>query len=88
MENLLISCSGELTPPVDAVCSRIDECGQDFSYAECVQMYNQIIGCYSAETQSAMLSCSSVGTCETFSEVFGDCMNTRLGLVDCYPVDY
>jgi len=89
LQNLLVGCTiSGLNPAVDALCSRMDECGTDASYDECVYYYNQVIDCYSAKTQAAMLSCSSTGTCETFSMAFGQCMNTQLGLIECYPDDY
>ena len=87
MENLVAVCTGTSTPAVEAFCNRVEQCSLDVSYDECIQFYSQIIGCYSAKTQAAMLSCSSSGTCETFSMAFEQCMNTQLGLLDCAPED-
>lgn len=88
LENLLAGCASDLIPAVDALCSRMEECGRDVSYDECVYYYSQVVGCYSVKTQAAMFSCSSSGTCETFSAAFEQCMNTQLGLIECYPEDY
>jgi hypothetical protein len=87
MDSLYRTCASGLTPAVDAFCSRVDECDPDSLYEECVQMYNQFIGCYSATVQSAMLTCSSRGNCVTFQDAFEQCMTTQLGIVDCNPGD-
>lgn len=87
LEAILPSCSGALSPGIEAYCNRFEECDPG-SYTQCAQMFGQITNCYSQNLHNAMLSCSTVGTCETFAEDFDDCMSNKMGLADCNMVDY
>jgi len=86
-DNLLASCSSGLTPAVESFCTRVDDCSVNDEFDECAQTFNEMMGCYSQKTHDAMLTCSSVGTCETFMDEFEPCFDAKLGIVDCFPSD-
>lgn len=87
MESIVYSCSGALTPGTQAYCNRLEDCDPG-SYDQCAQMFRMLSGCYSQNLHNAMLSCSSVGTCDTFLEDFDDCISSKTGTADCNTVDY
>ena len=88
LDSLLTGCASGLTPALEAFCTRLDDCSVDDGFDECVQMLISVMGCYNSKYHDAMLTCSSVGTCETFKEEFEVCMVGKLVIIECNPIDY